>query len=83
MAKINPVRNSNETSNSTSGILKDRPSVAERRTFISNRVNSEKKINIKEFLVKHKFIWIFAFLVALAAGFLPGGRAKISAFHSL
>lgn len=35
------------------------------------KVNSEKKINFsfKEILTQHKFIWIFAILVALAAGF--------------
>jgi len=69
MVKINPVRNFSRASNPASNNLKDDPAVTERRDFISNRVNSEKKINLKEFLAKHKFIWIFAFLVALAAGF--------------
>jgi len=38
------------------------------------KIISEKKSNLKEFLSKHKFIWIFAISVAIAAGFLAWWR---------
>ncbi len=42
------------------------------------KTNSEKKFdfNLKEILLKHKFIWIFALLVALAAGFFSWQRGE-------
>lgn len=70
MVKINPVRNFSAASKRANNSSKDNLAVTEQESFISNGVNSEKKIefNLKEFLTKHKFIWVFALLVALAAG---------------
>jgi len=69
MVKVNPHTSQREVKSHSEGNNSSDLFPQEKGRSFGYGVGEKAEFNLKEFLIKHKFIWIFAFFVALAAGF--------------